>query len=164
LVTRLSKILFPLAALAGLACASNEIPVSTTFDPLVRFPAQATYSWDDAAISLPDLPDRAETDGLLREVAEEAFAARGYRAAEPPTNFRLSYHYDVVERLGPDVAKAIGSVSILMTDAGSGRRVWLGFGRAEIFVGLSREERRARLREALDRMLAEFPPSGRPQD
>jgi hypothetical protein len=62
------------------------------------------------------------------------------------------------------VAKAIGSVSLLMTEAGTGRRVWLGFGRAEIYVGLTREERKARLRNALDRMLAEFPPSGRPQD
>jgi hypothetical protein len=166
LPTRLPKLPILLAALvAGLACASNDaIPVSTTFDPLVHFPAQATFSWDDAAIALPNLPDRDATDALLREVAEEAFAARGYRVAEPPTNFRLSYHYDVVERLGPVVAKAIGSVSLLMTDAGSGRRVWLGFGRAEIYVGLTPEERKARLRNALDRMLTEFPPSGRPQD
>ena len=165
LLTRLPKLPFLVAALlAGLACASQEIPVSTTFDPLVRFPAQATFSWDESAISLPDLPDRDATDALLREVAEEAFAARGYRAAAVPTNYRLSYDYEVVERLGPDVAKAIGSISILMTDASSGRRVWLGFGRAEVYVGLSREERKARLRNALDRMLAAFPPSGRPQD
>ncbi len=153
------------ALLAGLACASPDaIPVSSTHDPLVRFPAQATFSWDESAISLPEMPERAATDALLREVAEEAFAARGYRPAAPPTHYRLSYHYTVNERIGPDVAKAVGSVSILMTESDSGRRVWLGFGRAEIYVGLSREERKARLRGALDHMLAEFPPSGRPQD
>ncbi|MEN8158824.1 MAG: DUF4136 domain-containing protein [Myxococcota bacterium] len=149
----------------ALACASNDaIPVSTTHDPLARFPAQATFSWDEAAISLPDMPEREATDALFREVAEEAFAARGYQAGAPPTNFRLSYHYAVNERIGPDVAKAVGSVSILMTESDTGRRVWLGFGRAEVYVGLTREERKARLRDALDRMLAKFPPSGRPPE
>lgn len=162
----LSKSTLPACLLlAALACANDHgIPVSTTYDPLVRFPTQATFAWDDAQISLPDLPDRDATDALLREVAEEAFAARGYRVAAPPANYRLSYEYDVVERIGPDVAKAVGSVSILLTDSGTGRRVWLGFGRAEVYPGLSREERKARLREALDRMLADFPPSGRPPE
>lgn len=158
---RLSTLL--LVMLGILACASDDaIPVSTTYDPLTRFPAQATFSWDEAEISLPNIPDRDATDALFREVAEEAFAARGYRVDAPPTNYRLSYEYNVTERLGPDVAKAVGSVSILLTDSSSGRRVWLGFGRAEIYMGLSREERKARLRDALDRMLVAFPPSGRP--
>jgi hypothetical protein len=162
----LSKLpILALALASHLACASGDaIPVSTTHDPLVRFPAQATFSWDEAAISLPDIPDRDATDVLFREVAEEAFAARGYRVAAPPTNYRLSYEYNVVERLGPDVAKAIGSVSILLRDSSNDRRVWLGFGRAEIYMGLTREERKARLRDALDRMLAAFPPSGRPPE
>lgn len=162
---RPKRLSLALVLVTGLACASQEgIPVSSTYDPLTRFPAQATYSWDEAEISLPDIPDRAATDALFREVAEEAFAARGYRVGKPPTHYRLSYEYNVTERLGPDVAKAIGSVSILLTDSSNGRRVWLGFGRAEIFMGLSREERKARLREALDRMLAGFPPSGRPPE
>jgi hypothetical protein len=154
------------AALVALAaCASQDaIPVSTTHDPLARFPAEATWAWDEAAISLPQNPelDRAGTDALFREVANEAFAARGYRQAAAPTNYLLSYQYAVAERIGPDVSKAVGSVSLLLVESASGRRVWLGFGRAEIHVGLTREERKARLRDALDRMLADFPPSQRP--
>jgi len=152
-----------LVALAG--CASDAIPVSTTHDPLARFPAEATWSWDEAAISLPQNPelDRAGTDALFREVANEAFAARGYRLAAPPTDYQLSYHYVVNERIGPDVSKAVGSVSLLLVESASGRRVWLGFGRAEIHVGLTPEERKTRLRDALDRMLADFPPSQRPE-
>jgi hypothetical protein len=154
-----------LVALAG--CASQDaIPISTTHDPLARVPAEATYAWDEAAISLPENPsiDPASTDALLREVANEAFAARGYRLAPPPTNYLLSYQYAVAERIGPDVSKAIGSVSLLLVESASGRRVWLGFGRAEIHVGLTPEERRARLKDALDRMLADFPPSQRPEE
>jgi hypothetical protein len=153
------------ALLALAACAAHDaIPVSTTHDPLARFPAQATFSWDDAAISLPDDSevDRRETDALFKEVANEAFAARGYRLAAPPTDYQLSYHYVVNERIGADVSKAVGSLSLLLVESASRRRVWLGFGRAEVFVGLSREERKARLRDALERMLEKFPPSQRP--
>jgi len=156
-----------LAALLPLfACAFGDaIPVSTNYDPLVRFPAEATFVWDDAANSLPDDPaiDRATTDALLKEVATEAFAARGYRAvgSDAAAHYRLSYQYVVHSYIGPDVSRAIGSVSLLLVEHASGRRVWLGFGRAEIHVGLSTEERRARLRDAMNRMLEDFPPSQR---
>jgi hypothetical protein len=152
---------------ALLACASDDaIPVSTSYDPLERFPAQATFVWDDAANALPDSPsiDRKSNDALIREVANEAFAARGYRAVAGNADFRLSYQYVVHTRRGPEGSHAIGSISLLLVERSSGRRVWTGFGQAEVYVGLSPEERRARLAEALDRMLANFPPSQRPQD
>jgi hypothetical protein len=37
----------------------------------------------------------------------------------------------------------------------------MGYARAEIHVGLSREERLARIREAIARMLRDFPPKQR---
>jgi hypothetical protein len=154
--------------LACLACTSDGTApaVSSTYDPLARFPARASYAWDDAAIVLPDDPqlDRAETDALFREVADEAFAARGWSRGAPPAQYRLSYHYVINTRIAADHAKSVGSVSLLLVESASGRRVWLGFGRAEIYVGLTHEERKARLREALDRMLEKFPPSQRPEE
>ena len=158
----------PLAAAlcALLACASGDIPVSTNYDPLVRFPAQATYVWDEGANALPDDPaiDHAAVDGLLKDVTNEAFAARGYRVVGDgaAANYRLSYQYVVHTYIGPDVSRAMGSLSLLLTDYASRRRVWMGFGRAEIYTGLSPEERRKRLADALERMLAKFPPSQRP--
>ena len=160
----------PLAAalVALLACASDDaIPVSTNYDPLVRFPAQATYVWDEAANSLPKdaAIDHQTTDALLKDVANEAFAARGYRVVpSAPADYRLSYQYVVHTYIGPDVSRAFGSVSVLMVESASARRVWMGFGRAEIHVGLSPEERRARLADAMARMLEHFPPSQRPPD
>ncbi len=154
------------AALA--ACASDDaIPVSTNYDPLVRFPAEATFVWDDAASSLPDIAasDRQSTDALLKDVANQAFAARGYRVVAGGTaDYRLSYQYVVRTYTGPDVSRAVGSISLLLVEKASGRRVWLGFGQAEVHVGLAPEERRARLSDALTRMLANFPPSQRPAD
>ena len=46
--------LVAVALLALLGCANDAIPVSTYYDPLVRFPATATYVWDDKANTLPD--------------------------------------------------------------------------------------------------------------
>jgi hypothetical protein len=158
-----------LAALSSLsACASqNAIPVSSSWDPLWRFPAQATFAWDDAATSLPDDPavDRTSTDALVKTVANEAFAARGYRPVAPGSaDYRMSYQYAVHSYVGSEGSRADGTLSLLLADGASGRRVWLGFGRAEVHVGLTPEERKARLREALDRMLADFPPAQRPPE
>jgi len=154
------------ALLSLLACASDDIPVSTTYDPLARFPARATFVWDAAANSLPDNPaiDRASTDALLRDVANEAFAARGYRVTTGTADYRLSYQYVVQTFTSVDDTHAMGSISLLLVEKRSGRRVWTGFGQAEVYVGLAPEERRARLREALDRMLVNFPPSQRPEE
>jgi hypothetical protein len=165
-----SRVLLPLAALLLplLACASGDaIPVSTNYDPLVRFPAAASYVWDDAANTLPDDPaiDRADMDALFKDVVDEAFAARGYRVTPgPAADFRLSYQYVVHTYIGPDVSRSLGSLSLLMSDGTTGRRVWMGFGRAEIHVGLTPEERRARLADAMRRMLEKFPPSQRPPE
>jgi hypothetical protein len=149
-------------ALAG--CASDDIAVSTTFDPLVRFPATATYAWDDAARSLPEDPriDARSFDTLVKQAADQEFAARGYRAvASGPANFRLSYQFVVHTWIGADNSRAVGSLSLLLAESRSRRRVWLGFGKAEIHVGLSEAERRERLRDAFARMLKDFPPSQR---
>ena len=132
---------------------------------VARFPAQATFVWDEAANSLPDdsAIDRKATDALLKDVANEAFAARGYRVVDGiSANYRLSYQYVIHSYHGPDVSRAVGSISLLLTDYASRQRVWLGYRRAEVYAGLSPEERRARLKDALTRMFEEFPPSQRP--
>jgi hypothetical protein len=162
------RLLLALGLFALGACASNDaIPVSTNYDPLVRFPATATYAWDDAANKLPEdsAIDRASTDALLKSVVDEAFTAHGYRvvADGAGADFVLSYQYVVHTYIGADVSRSLGSVSLLMSDRKTDRRVWMGFGRAEVHAGLTPEERRARLADAMERMLASFPPSGRPE-
>jgi hypothetical protein len=160
-----------LAALASLlaACASSEAPnVSTTFDPLVPFPRQATYSWDEAANQLPDDSriDRSEIDGIIREAVDAEMSARGYRPVAPgaAANYRLSYDLAIHTWLAADNSRSVGSLSLWLSEAASRRRVWMGYVRAEIYVGLSRPDRVARLREAIGRMLEKFPPSQRPPD
>ena len=151
-----------LASLAG--CASDGIEVSTTYDPLTSFPAQASYEWDDRANKLPSDPRIVELDldPLVKGAAEEELAERGYRAAATGTpDYRLSYELVVHTWIGADNSRSVGSLSLLLVESDTGRRVWLGFGRAEVHVGLTRAERKQRLREALAEMLEKFPPAQR---
>jgi hypothetical protein len=162
LVRKLSLALaFPLL-LVG--CASDPIDVSTTFDPLTRFPARASYLWDEAANKLPDDPrvNQMDTDSLIREAANAEFAARGYQlSTSGAAHFRLSYDLTLHTWYGPDNSSSQGSLSLWLADAATRRRIWMGYVRAEIHVGLSREERLERLRGAMARLLAKFPPAQR---
>jgi hypothetical protein len=148
------------------ACASNPAQVSTAHDPFARFPAQATYRWDERAIVLPEEGDllAAEPDltTLIRTVTDREFAKRGYRAIDSgPPHYWLSYALATHRFIGVDASKAVGSLSLTLVDAGSRNPVWTGFLRAEIFVGLTRQERERRLGRELARLLEDFPPRQR---
>jgi hypothetical protein len=152
------------AALALAGCASDPIDVSTTFDPLTPFPAQATYLWDDAANQLPDDPriNQMEIDSLIREAANTEFAARGYRLSTAGSaHYKLSYDLAIHTWYAANNTSSLGSLSLWLTDAATRRRVWMGYVRAEILVGLSREERLTRLEKAMARLLEKFPPAQR---
>jgi len=159
---RFAVVALLLALLAG--CASDGVEVSTTYDPLASFPAQASYAWDDAANKLPAKPrlEALDLDPLIKQAATEELALRGYRpTASGSPDYRLSYELVVHTWIGPDDSLSVGSLSLLLVEASSGRRVWLGFARAEIHVGLTPAEREQRLRDAFARMLANFPPAQR---
>lgn len=158
-----TPLLASFALLVG--CASDGVEVSTTFDPLTAFPAQARYAWDTRANALPDDPRLAQLDldRIITEAADEEFALHGYHretAAAAP-EFHLSYEVAVHSWIGADNSRSVASLSLLLTEASTGRRVWLGFGRAEVQMGLSRSERKQRMRRAIASILEGFPPKQR---
>ncbi len=155
---RLVSLVLLLAYVAGCA-TENDVGVSTSFDPLVRFPRQATFAWDEEASSC-DLG----VEHILREAANAEFRVRGYRPVDSRENpdFHLSYQCNVRTYHRSDAPEAIGSIWLLMSEAETEQRVWSGFGEAPIYVGLTEAERRERMRAALARMLQDFPPTGRP--
>ncbi len=149
-----------LIALGG--CASDDVQTSTLFDPLSQFPAQGTFSWDAAANKLPtdERIQALDLDPLVREAANQEFSLRGYRMVTSGSpNYRLSYQVTVNTWIGPDNSTSVASLSLLLVDAAADRRVWMGYGRAEMNVGLSREERLKGVRAAIAKMLEKFPPS-----
>ena len=150
--------------LLSVGCASDRIETSTTFDPLTSFPAQATYVWDERANKFPkDARLQAlDVESIIKQLADEEFAKRGYlRANSSSPNYRLSCQLVVNTWIGANNSTSLGSLSLMLVEANTNRRVWLGFGRAEVHVGLSDQERRARLREGIASMLENFPPAQR---
>ena len=157
---RLLEVFCALLVLAG--CASDGIPVSVAFDPLARFPVQATYVWDRDAIRMPTDPRIVEMrlGRLIEQVAEQAFAARGYSRTHDVerADYSLSYDFRVGTFIAADASRSTGALSFLLVDPATKGRLWLGWGRADFHAGTPTEQRRERLADALDRMLADFPP------
>lgn len=147
------------AALFG--CASDDTAVSTAFDPLAVFPVQASFAWDDEANREPDDPRVRELNfgPRLRMLATAALTARGYReAGSEAADYQVSYQLSMHTWIAPDHSTSVGSLSITMIETRSGRRVWMGFARAEAQTALPEDARNQRLSVILERMFENFPP------
>ena len=152
-------------ALLFSGCAS-DVGLSVTVDPLARFPETATFRFDRERSSVPSDPRLAvlELDAVLEKTLGEAFGEHGYRQrVEPPVDYLLAYRVTVQEIIAAEASRSIGSFWIELFEAQSGRRVWTGTGRGRLYVGFSRSEREQNLREHLDLLLKDFPPSQRPE-
>ena len=157
-VLALGSILF------AMGCARPAFDVSAVFDPLVIFPAKATVSWNDEANHPPKNPElqSLDYDRILKQVATEEFAKRGYTNVAPgSSDYSLSYELTVHRWISAEKTQATGTLSLSLVDTKTRNRVWLGYGRAQVFVGLSEEERIDRLRILLAEMLKAFPPNQR---
>ncbi len=148
-------------AIATLAACASDLSVGASFDPLERFPAEATWRFDELRNVLPD-DERIVAMNLgpaLQDVVSAELAARGYRDTRSSLpDYLLSYQLNLTSRIRPEGSFAIGSLSLLLGDAKSGRRVWVGFAQTEVDVSRSDSERRKRLRGVMAEMLAGFPP------
>jgi hypothetical protein len=149
-----------LVLLAG--CASDGVEVSSAFDPLTTFLPQATFVWNESQNKLPadSRIEALDLGPILKSVSEQELAARGYRPVAPggSPDYQISYELVVHTWIGGGNSRSVGSLSLLLAEADSGRKVWLGFSRTEIGVNITAEERKQRLRAILAKMLAEFPP------
>ena len=87
-------------------------------------------------------------------------AERGYREVEAePADYRVSYQLSIFTGISDDPARSVASLSILLIEASSNQRVWVGFARATPQLELQEEARDARLRTLVEQMFAGFPPS-----
>ena len=98
-----------------------------------------------------------------RKVAARHAQAGRWSAQSAPMLSTGKVHYEIGVNTwhGAQGSLSIASWSLLMTEAASKRRVWLGFARAEVHVGLSDTEREQRFRETTCRLLDDFPPAQR---
>ena len=150
---------FTLVSLTG--CATDG-DVGATFDPLTAFPATAVWVWDEAQNKLPDDDrlDRAALDRNIKTAVAAEFAKRGYsETSASKVHYLLSYEVGIHTWMSQTEARAYGTLSVLLTEAASGRKVWLGFLRMQIDMSLTPDQRNERLRGKVARMLEKFPPA-----
>jgi hypothetical protein len=165
-VRELGRILGGLLLVAIAGCASQDVSVGTAYDPLAVFPRQGTYVWDESSNFISEQIAHLDLADLLPPAIEGALANQGWRkVARAEADLLLSYQVSVATRIQVAVpgeekerSRALGSLSIALRNPDDGRRLWVGFAEAEVTPSLSREERRTRLEEGLERLFQEFPP------
>jgi hypothetical protein len=151
-----------LVAMAG--CAT-DVAIETSYDPLAAFPSQGTFAWDEDANKISDRLAHLGLADLLPPAIEAALTNRGWQKAAPDTaHLLVSYEVgvsitiEVAEPGDDEHSHAMGSISVALTDPESKRRLWVGFIQAEVHPSLTREERTARIDNAMERLFKEFPP------
>ena len=152
-----------IALLVGVGCAS-DVETGVSYDPLTRFPRLARFAWDERANKLPRDPriQQLNLDPIIKRTVAAEMGARGYRQVTSGNpDYLLSYQIGVNTWHGAGGSLSVGSLSLQMNEANGGRRVWVGFVRANVEVGLSDAERETRFRKMFRKVLEDFPPSGR---
>jgi hypothetical protein len=147
-------------ALCLAACAA-KLPVGVSFDPLESFPAEASWNWNATANVLPkdDRIEALQLDPVLREAIGAELAAHGYRLeASGNPDYLVSYELGLTTRVRPETSLSVASLSLLIRDFETRRRVWMAFVQTEIDISRSAAERRANIRKVVAEMLESFPP------
>ena len=170
------------AALALLLIGCSGIRVSADFDPKTDFGALETFTW------LPDAPPAGEgpplenplLDARIRRAVENELLGREFRAAgSGAPDFWVAYHVGVEHKVdvetiyrsygrvgwsGGGQADAVvreyeeGTLLIDILRPGSGELLWRGSAQARLREHPSPEDREARVREVVAKILEQFPP------
>jgi hypothetical protein len=172
-----------LLALALLACATIE--VSSDWNPAADFSRLHTWAWlaqERPASGDPRL-DSALLDARIRSAVESELGARGFAKAEAgAADFLVAYHVALERKLvattiddyyggvgyrhwpRPGYSQTyvhefeVGSLMLDVLDPRSRELIWRGTAQAEILPAATPEEREARVREGVRRILERFPP------
>ncbi len=168
------RLLASLSVLLLAGCSS--LTVGADYDPEADFSAYKTWSFtggktNDERISKDLLESR------LKTALPPALAARGLTAAEPG-DLQVSYFAAVKEKIDISTYPSTyrhwqgetyvtkydeGTLILDLVDAKDQRLVWRGIARDEVNLLAAPEEREAQLREAVTKLLEQYPPKKEPR-
>ncbi len=174
---RLAALLVPLAALA---CSS--LRVSEDFDPAEDFSTYRTFTW----LPVPQQPtgdyrvDNPLLDSRIRTAVERHLSARGFQKVEDRApDFYVAYHLNVEEKIDvrtvnrgyvdywgyyaswPETRVTQYDEGTLIIDVANARKkqlVWRGVGVGRLRRQPTPEQTTRDVNEAVDLILAKFPP------
>jgi hypothetical protein len=171
--------------LMALGCAPS-ISVKQDYDKDANFAAMKTYAWVPVpTTAVGSVKSALERNSLLdkriKESVNAQLTAKGYTQDANNPDFMTLYHTGAEDKVnvtdwgygyghyggwygggGVDVYQyKEGTLILDIIDAKSKELVWRGFAQGTIDPGAPIERREQRLNEAVTRMLANFPPTGK---
>ena len=165
---------FEALSLAMWMAACSGPMIQTHYDHSVDFRDLHTYAWKLMAGHLQldrGLPPDPTLAGRIRSAVDDVLQAKGFHAvpeknadlqldfsasAEEKVNARLD-EYQTAELMG--LTYTLGTLTLSMTRGTPPVVVWNGVAQANIDMSRPLEERNQKLREAVQKLLAKFPPS-----
>jgi len=151
------------------AAGCSGISASYDFDPRTDFAAYKGYAWLPA-------PREERMNPLVRDrvvaAVDRALQAKGYRTSSSP-DFKVATHAATENRVsvtdwgygywraggGVDVYQyQVGTLILDIVDAKTNRLVWRGTASGVVDPSPKPEETTKRINEAVEKMLANFPP------
>jgi len=148
-------------ALLGAGCSAKKI--GATYDPFVIFPTTAQWAWNTELIRIPKDPSMKtlNVQDFVQEAITEGLAKRGYTLAPAggKVDFRVHYQLGLGREIKQDSVKSHASISLTLVDAKTDRSAWVGFIKTGTDIAAPEAQRRKRLREQMNKMLKNFPPT-----
>lgn len=175
-----TMVILPIAlALAG----CSQITVRADHDPSANFGALHTYAWrpePQQGVADPRF-DSTLIDKRVRAAIDRVLASKGYRAAAPGTtaDFLVGYHAVVRQKTSAQTINRWygyrlggwhggpqtyvhdyeeGTLLIDVIDPATMELLWRGSGTGVVDPKASPEKREQRINDAVERILADFPP------
>jgi len=174
-------VVVPLLVLVLAGC--SRITVTAEHDPAANFGALHTYAWrpgPQQGVGDPRF-DSTLIDKRVRPAIDRVLAAKGYQMAAPGTaaDFLVGYHAVVRQKTsGQTISRWYGyrvggarggpqayahdydegTLLIDVIDPATMQLLWRGSGTRVVDPQASPEKREQRINEAVDQVLADFPP------
>lgn len=174
-------VIVPLVALVLAGC--SQITVTTDHDSAANFAALHTYAWrpgPQQGVGDPRF-DSTLIDKRVRAAVDRVLASKGYRAASPgrTADFLVGYHAVVRQKTNTQTINQMygyrvgglpggpgsrasdydeGTLLIDVIDPATMQLLWRGSGTGVVDPQASPEKREQRINEAVEQILAAFPP------
>ena len=170
-----------LALLVLAAACGPMIDVRSDYDPSADFLQLRTYAWLQTPSNAPRDPriNNDLLDSRVRSAVNDELHGRGYTEATENPDFRVAYHVVLREKVAAaafptsygyglgrfpaetDVRVATyeeGTLLLDVVDGDTNELIWRGAASTRIDPDRTPQERTALIRQAVEEMLAKFPP------
>ncbi len=177
----------PLLILSMALWGCSSISVNSDYDSSTNFEALQTFSWVAEVEQAPEDARQGNSlvTARIEEAVVRSLSAKGYRRVDANPDFQVGY--SVSTRRGIDVNSSPsmgvsygrrgayggmgvsasttdvreyteGTLMIDMVDPGANQLIWRGTGQSRISESKTPEERTQNINEAVEKILAQFPP------